>query len=46
MKRMLCMLLVLLLVPCLALGEAFTLLTSCPLQVTSLYRILMACISW
>lgn len=34
MKRMLCMLLVLLLVPCLALGEAFTLLTSCPLQVT------------
>lgn len=34
MKRMLCMLLVLILVPCLALSENVTLLTSFPLQVT------------
>lgn len=34
MKRMLCILLAMLLVPALALGEAVTLLTSCPLQVT------------
>lgn len=34
MKRILCVLLAMLLVPALALGEAVTLLTSCPLQVT------------
>lgn len=34
MKRMLCVLLAMLLVPALALGEAVTLLSSCPLQVT------------